>query len=151
MVNGRDEKFMREALKEARRAAQIGEVPVGCVIVKDGEIIGRGHNLRESTHDPTGHAEIVAMREASRRLSNWRLEGCEVYVTLEPCPMCAAALIMAGVRRIIFGTPNRELGACGTVWDFPNDPGFQNHPLVKSGVLQEECSNIINQFMKSLR
>ncbi|MCD6531094.1 tRNA adenosine(34) deaminase TadA [bacterium] len=151
MIDHTDEQFMAQALAEAEKAKQIGEIPIGCVIVKDGEIIGRGHNLRESTNDPTAHAEIIAMRQASKKISNWRLEGCEVYVTLEPCPMCAAALIMAGVRRIVFGAPNRELGACGTVWDFPNDPGFDNHPLVKSGVLRERCEKILVDFMKSLR
>ena len=121
---------MDEAIIEAKKAFDKDEIPVGCVIVLDGEIIGRGHNIREQTFDPTAHAEIIAIRDASKNIGDWHLDGATAYITLEPCPMCASALILARVAKIVYGLQNNELGACGSVWDFANDPLFNSHPIV---------------------
>jgi len=142
---------MRFALAEAEKAFAENEVPVGCVVARDGEIIGGGHNMVEQLCDVCAHAEIIAMREAASRINNWRLDGTTAYITLEPCGMCAAALILAHIVRIVYGARNRQLGACGTVWDFPNDPNFDRHPIVVGGVLEHECEAIMKLFFAKNR
>ncbi len=146
-----DERFMRAALREAEEAFARGEVPVGCVVVVGGEIVGAGHNRVEELCDPTAHAELFALRAAAKTLGNWRLERATVYVTLEPCPMCTAAMILARVERIVFGAANRELGACGTVWNLTVDPAFDHHPPALGGILAEEAQKLMRAFFERLR
>ncbi|WP_199623652.1 tRNA adenosine(34) deaminase TadA [Paenibacillus alkalitolerans] len=143
--------WMREAIAEARRAEAINEVPIGAVVVKDGEIIGRGHNVRESTADPTAHAEMIAIKEASKRLNAWRLTDCDLYVTLEPCPMCAGAILQSRIRRVIYATPDPKAGCAGTLMNLLQDPRFNHRTEVVAGVLQEECSSMLSDFFRKLR
>lgn len=145
-----DEQFMREALVEAKKAADFGEVPVGAVVVKDGVIVGRGHNERERNLDPAGHAEIAAMRDAAAQLGNWRLTDCTLYVTLEPCAMCTGAAIGSRIAKIVYGAADRERGTCGSVANLCHMPlGFS--PLVRGGVLQAECEGLLQTFFASIR
>ncbi len=146
-----DEKFMREALEEAHLALSSGEIPVGCVIVINDEIVGRGHNCCESLADPTAHAEIIAIRDACTKSGDCRLDGATAYVTLEPCPMCTSALILARVKRIVYGAQNTELGACGSVFNFIHEPAFNHHPLVKGKVLEDESHELLERFFKQKR
>lgn len=148
---GKDIIHMNEALAEARKAFRKGEVPVGCVIVLNDKVIGRGHNQVEAKRSCIEHAEIIAIRSASKNIKDWRLENAEAFVTLEPCPMCATALILARVRRIVYGTKNKELGACGTKFNLPDEPTFNHHPLVKGEVLADECAKILNEFFLKKR
>lgn len=141
-----DETFMLLALEEARLALAEGETPVGCVIVRDGRIIARGHNRRHNDHDPTAHAEILAIRRAASVLGNWRLSGCTLYVTLEPCPMCAGAILMARLSRLVFGASDPAQGCAGSVYRIPEDPAFSHFCPVDGGVLQEECAALISDF-----
>jgi len=142
---------MREALAEARRAAELGDVPVGCVIVEDGEIIGRGANEREALADPTAHAEIVALRDAAARKGTWRLDGCVMFVTLEPCPMCAGALVNSRIETLVYGATDPKAGACGTLFSIPTDPRL-NHTLeVVPGVLASPCARALTAFFRKLR
>ena len=144
------EKFMREALTLAREAAAAGEVPVGCVIVHDGEIIGRGRNHREEKQSTLSHAETEAITEANRVLGSWRLEDCSLYVTLEPCPMCAGAIINARIPRVFYGARDSAMGACGGVLNlFMED--FPHHPALVGGILAEECREVLTEFFRSLR
>ena len=146
-----DEEFMFEALKEAEVAFDLGEVPVGAVIVRGKKVIARGHNLTETKKDPTMHAEMNAIREAAKELSGWRLPGCTMYVTCEPCAMCAGALIWARVERLVIGTMDPKAGACGSVFDIPSE-GRLNHQIeVERGVLGEECADILKRFFRDLR
>ena len=141
---------MREALAEAERAASRGEIPVGAVIVRDGEIIARAGNTREQGHDPTGHAEINVIRAACEALGNWRLTGCTLYVTLEPCPMCAGAILAARLERVVFGASDPDAGCLGSrIHLF--DIGFANRPWVKRGVLEEECTGLLRSFFRERR
>ncbi|MBO8127839.1 MAG: nucleoside deaminase [Peptococcaceae bacterium] len=142
---------MCEALKEARKAYTLGEVPVGAVVVRDDKIIARGHNLRETTKDAAAHAEMLAMRQAAGVLGDWRLEGVTVYITLEPCPMCAGALVQFRVPRLVFGAYDPKAGAAGTVVDLLRDERFNHQVEVIPGVLEEECRAILQQFFKELR
>jgi len=146
-----DEKYMQAALEEARCAFEEGEVPVGCVIVRQGKIIGRGHNRVEQTNDITAHAEIVALKDASRRIGNWRLADATAYITLEPCPMCATALIFAEIERIVFGAYNKNFGAIQTIWQFQNEPAFKNHPHITGGVMAEESEKFFKKFFEKIR
>ena len=141
-----DETFMLLALEEARLALAEGETPVGCVIVRDGRIIARGHNRRHNDHDPTAHAEILAIRRAASVLGDWRLSGCTLYVTLEPCPMCAGAILMARLSRLFFGASDPAQGCAGSVYRIPEDPAFSHFCPVDGGVLQEECAALISDF-----
>ena len=144
------EKFMREALALAREAAAAGEVPVGCVIVHDGEIIARGRNHREEKQSTLSHAETEAITEANRVLGSWRLEDCSLYVTLEPCPMCAGAIINARIPRVFYGARDSAMGACGGVLNlFMED--FPHHPALVGGILAEECREVLTEFFRSLR
>ena len=143
-------KFMKEALKEAQKSYKKEEIPVGAIIVKDGKIIARGHNLKETKTDPTKHAEIIAIQKACKKLQTWRLTGCTMYVTLEPCSMCAGALIQARIKKLYIGTMDEKTGACGSVinlfrYEF-------NHKIeVETGVLQPKCEKILKDFFRELR
>ena len=144
------EEYMRQALALAREAAAAGEVPVGCVIVKDGAVVGRGRNRREEKQQTASHAEMEAMAMANGTLGTWRLEGCTLYVTLEPCPMCAGAIINARVDRVVYGARDEAMGACGGVLDlFMED--FPHRPAVLGGVLAEECRAVLSDFFRDLR
>lgn len=144
-------KYMKEALKEAHLAASLGEVPVGAVVVRDGEILARGYNLTETNHDPTAHAEILAIREAAEKLGGWRLPGCEMYVTCEPCSMCAGALVWSRMERLFIGTMDPKAGACGSLYDIVEDPRLNHAISVERGILQEECSEVMRSFFRDLR
>jgi tRNA(adenine34) deaminase len=146
-----DEQYMAEALAEARAAGEAGEVPVGCVIVSDGRIIGRGHNLREATQDPTAHAEIVALKEAARALGFWRVSPAVCYVTCEPCPMCAGALVNARVDRLVYGCADLKAGACGTLFNVVDDPRLNHRLEVRAGVREQECARLLREFFKERR
>lgn len=142
---------MLEALTEARKAYDRGEVPVGAVVVLDGEIIGRGHNLRETLVDSTAHAEILALREAARHLGDWRLTGTTLYSTIEPCPMCAGALVQFRVGTLVYGAADPKAGAVDSIMDVVREPRFNHQVTVVSGVLAEECAGIIRCFFRELR
>ena len=145
------EKFMKEALKEAKKAYEKLEIPVGAVIVKEGKIIARAHNLKESKHDTTKHAEILAIQKASKKLESWRLIDCDMYVTLEPCSMCAGALINARIRKLYIGTLDEKTGACGSVLNLFEDYKFNHKVEVEKGIMQKECEEILKSFFKDLR
>lgn len=142
---------MREALALAEGGRAAGEVPVGAVVVKDGEIIGRGFNCPITASDPTAHAEIRALRQAAERLGNYRLPGCELYVTLEPCAMCAGAMMHARIARVVYGAPDPKTGACGSVVDLFGDPRLNFHAEVRGGVLGEECGTLLKAFFLAKR
>lgn len=146
-----DETFMREAIAQARLAWLAGEVPVGAVVVKDGQIIARGFNQPIGTYDPTAHAEVVAMRAASKVLGNYRLPGCQLYVTLEPCVMCSGALMHARFSRIVFGAHDFKTGACGSIVDLFKEEKLNHHAEVVSGVLAEECVQLLKDFFAECR
>ena len=144
------EYFMAEALCLAREAIGDGDVPVGCVIVKDGEIIGRGRNRREADRDATAHAEVEAIREACARLGSWRLSDCTLYVTLEPCPMCAGAIINARIKEVRYGAREEKSGCCGSVLNLFEER-FNHHPRIYQGPLERECEEVLQAFFQSLR
>ena len=146
-----DELYMRAALELAEQASACGEVPVGAVVVKDGEIVGRGYNHPISGHDPTAHAEIAAMRDAARRLGNYRLGGCELYVTLEPCAMCAGAMLHARIARVIYGASDPKTGACGSVIDLFAEIRLNHHADVTAGVLGGEAGSMLQRFFAARR
>ncbi|MGG1632946.1 tRNA-specific adenosine deaminase [Paenibacillus sp. FSL A5-0031] len=146
-----DQKWMLEAIEEAKKAEQIGEVPIGAVIVRNNEIIGRGYNLRETRFDPTAHAEMVAIRDACDRIGAWRLLDCTLYVTLEPCPMCAGAIVQSRVKRVVYGTTDPKAGCAGTLMNLLQEPRFNHETELTSGILQPECSNLLTQFFRRLR
>lgn len=145
------ERFMAEALRLAREGAAMDEVPVGAVVVKDGEIIGRGFNAPITRQDPTAHAEILALRDAAQHLGNYRLPGCELYVTLEPCVMCAGAIIHARIARVIFGAHDPKTGACGSVVNLFDDARLNYHAQVTEGVLAAECGALLTHFFAARR
>jgi len=142
---------MQEALAEARLALDMGEVPVGAVIEKNGKIVGRGHNLTESTKDPTAHAEILAIQEAAKNLGGWRLLGCTLYVTTEPCSMCAGAIVLARLAKVVIGTRDPKAGACGSALDITGNPYLNHHPEMMIGVMEDECRTIMQDFFIQLR
>ena len=145
-----DEKYMREALSLAHEAAAAGEVPVGCVIVREGEIIGRGRNRREEKQETFSHAEMEAILQANHALGSWRLEDCQLYVTLEPCPMCAGAIINARIPKVYYGARDESMGACGGVLNlFMED--FPHRPALVGGILSEECRSVLSEFFKKMR
>ncbi len=146
-----DERFMREALALAQIGQTKGEVPVGAVVVRGGEIIGRGYNQPVSLRDPTAHAEIVAMRDAARSVDNYRLVDCELYVTLEPCAMCAGAIIHARIARLVYGAADPKTGACGSVTDLFSQPKLNHHTTVQGGILGGESSAMLQQFFAARR
>jgi len=142
---------MQAALDEALAADEAGEVPVGAVVVREGRIIGRGHNQRETLHDPTAHAEMLAITAAASELGDWRLSGCTLYVTLEPCAMCAGAIVLARVDRLVFATDDPKTGACGSLYTITTDPRSNHQVSVTRGVLQEPCAAILRDFFARQR
>ncbi|HVG06239.1 MAG TPA: tRNA adenosine(34) deaminase TadA [Thermoanaerobaculia bacterium] len=146
-----DRIWMQEALAEARRAAEIGEVPIGAIIVRGGEIVGRGHNRREIDRDPLAHAEILAIRQAAGQVGGWRLTGCTMYVTLEPCAMCAGALVNSRIERLVWGAPDPKAGWCGTLGNLVQDPRLNHRLEMTAGVLEEESAALLRGFFASLR
>ena len=142
---------MREALKEARTAFSLGEVPVGCVIVRDGEIIARGHNLTETAKDPTVHAEMNALRDAAKALGGWRLPGCSAYVTCEPCAMCAGAMVWARIEDLYVGADDPKAGACGSVVNVAANQNLNHTIRIHRGILKDECAGIMKEFFQELR
>ena len=146
-----EERFMNEALKEAKKAYKKLEIPVGAVIVKDGKIIARAHNVKEEKNDATKHAEILAIQKASKKLETWRLNDCEMYVTLEPCSMCAGAMIQARLKKVYIGTMDEKTGACGSVLNLPKDYKFNHIVGIEYGILQPQCEKILKDFFKELR
>ena len=145
------EEFMREALKEAKKAYNKLEVPVGAVIVKDGEIISKAHNLKETKKDTIKHAEIIAIQRASKKLDSWRLNDCEMYITLEPCPMCAGAIIQSRIKKIYIGAMDEKTGACGSALNLIENYKFNHKVEVEKGLLKAECEKILKDFFKYLR
>ena len=143
--------FMRAALKEALTAYEKGEVPVGAVVVEDGRIIGRGYNLRETLNDPTAHAEMLALTAAAESRGEWRLEGCSLYVTLEPCPMCAGAIVNSRIKRVVYGASDPKAGACGTLYNLVQDARLNHRAELQSGVLADEAGEILKNFFREAR
>jgi tRNA(adenine34) deaminase len=146
-----DEKYMRTAIKQAEKAGAIGEVPIGCVIVYEDKIIARGYNRRTVDKNVLSHAEINAIRKACRKIGDWRLEGCTMYVTLEPCPMCAGAIVQARIPRVVIGCMNAKAGCAGSVLDMLHEEGFNHQVETETGVLGEECSQMMKDFFRELR
>jgi len=142
---------MRLALVEAGKAAACGEVPVGAVVVRDGEVVATAHNRRETDRDPTAHAEVLAIRSAAAALGAWRLSGCTLYVTIEPCPMCAGAIVLARIDELVFGAPDPKAGACGTLMDVVRDERLNHQVAVVRGVLAEECAGLMREFFSRRR
>ena len=146
-----DEKYMREAIKQARRAARIDEVPIGCVIVYDNKIIARGYNRRNTDKSTLAHAEIIAIRKAAKIIGDWRLEDCTMYITLEPCPMCAGAIVQARIPRVVVGAMNPKAGCAGSVINLLQMDGFNHKAELTSGVLVDECRTLLQDFFKEMR
>ena len=146
-----DEYYMREAMKLARKGEALGEVPIGCVIVHDGRIIGRGYNRRKTDHSTLSHAELTAIKKADRALGDWRLEDCTLYETLEPCQMCAGAIVQARIPRLVIGAMNPKAGCCGSILNIPEEPRFNHQVQVTRGILEKESSELLSSFFKRLR
>lgn len=146
-----EERYMELALAWARKAADLDEVPVGAVVVRDGQVVGEAHNRRELDGDPTAHAEILALRQAAKTLGGWRLMDCDVYVTLEPCPMCAGAMINSRVRHIYYGAADPKAGCCGTLMSLTEDERFNHRAPVVGGVLEEACAKVLKDFFRKKR
>lgn len=146
-----DEKFMKEALKQARKAYRLDEAPIGCVIVYEGRIIARGYNRRNTDKTTLGHAELTAIRRASKIIGDWRLEDCTIYITLEPCQMCAGAIVQARIPRVVIGAMNKKAGCAGSVLNLLEVPEFNHQCEVERGVLAEECSRLMSEFFAALR
>ena len=146
-----EEKYMKESIRQAKKAYALREVPIGCVIVYEGKIIARGYNRRNTDKNTTSHAEINAIRKASKKLGDWRLEGCTLYVTLEPCQMCAGAIVQARIDKIVIGSMNPKAGCAGSVLNLLEMDGFNHKVEVERGVLEEECSTMLSGFFKELR
>ena len=151
VVRSVQEKYMKEALKQAKKAYALGEVPIGCVIVHEGRIIGRGYNRRNTDKNTLAHAEITAINKASRRIGDWRLEECTLYVTLEPCQMCAGAIVQARIPETVIGCMNPKAGCAGSILNILETPQFNHQVRVTRGVLEEECSNLLKLFFTELR
>ena len=147
----RDEQMMRLALQQAHCALTLGEIPVGAVVARGDEVIATGYNRRERDGDPTAHAEIVAIRAAAKQLGGRRLSGCTLYVTLEPCPMCAGAIVMAGLQRVVFGAADPKQGCTGSVYRITEDPAFTHYCPADGGVLAEECASVLDDFFGEKR
>ena len=146
-----DEKYMREAIKQARKAAKIDEVPIGCVIVYDSKIIARGYNRRNTDKSTLAHAEIIAIRKAAKIIGDWRLEDCTMYITLEPCPMCAGAIVQARIPRVVVGAMNPKAGCAGSVINLLQRDGFNHKAELTSGILVDECRTMLQDFFKEMR
>lgn len=145
------ERFMRAAIKQAQKAALRDEVPVGAVIVKDGKIISKAHNKKEEKNNATAHAEIEAITKAGKKLGNWYLDGCELYVTLEPCAMCAGAIINSRISKLYFGAWDAKYGCCGSIYNLPQDKRFNHNVATEGGVLEQECAALLSGFFKTKR
>lgn len=146
-----DEKYMKAALRQAQKAMMLGEVPIGCVIVCDGKIIGRGYNRRNTDHSTLSHAELNAIRKASRKLGDWRLEGCTLYCTLEPCPMCAGAIEQARIDRVVIGAPSDKSGCAGSILNIVANDKLMHQSEITNGVLEEPCRALLKEFFQNLR
>lgn len=142
---------MRLALEQARQAPASGEVPIGTLLVRNGEILATAHNLRETSQDPTAHAEMIVIREAAAKLGTWRLTGCTLYVTLEPCPMCAGAIVQARIARLVFGAWDPKAGACGSLMDIPAEPRLNHRVEVDGGLFEEESQTLLQEFFRNRR
>ena len=145
------EKYMKEAIRQAKKAGKLDEVPIGCVIVRDGKIIARGYNRRNTEKSTLAHAEIQAIRKASKVVGDWRLEDCTMYITLEPCQMCAGAIVQARIPRVVIGSRNPKAGCAGSVLDLLHVPAFNHQVELEEGILQEECSEMLTSFFRELR
>ena len=145
------EKYMKDAIRQAKKAAALGEVPIGCVIVHDGQVIGRGYNRRNTDKSTLAHAEITAIKRASKKLGDWRLEDCTLYVTLEPCQMCAGAIVQARIPEVMIGCMNPKAGCAGSIYNLLQEPAFNHQVSLFKGVLEEECSQMLKDFFRSLR
>lgn len=145
------EKYMKEALKQAQKAYDLGEVPIGCVIVYQGKIIGRGYNRRNTDKNSLAHAEITAINKASKKMGDWRLEDCTLYVTLEPCQMCAGAIVQARITEVVMGSMNPKAGCAGSILNILEEPAFNHQVKITRGILEEECSKLLTTFFKELR
>jgi Cytosine/adenosine deaminases len=145
------EKYMKQAIREARKAYALGEVPIGCVIVNEGKIIGRGYNRRNTDKSTLSHAEITAIKKASKKMGDWRLEGCTLYVTLEPCQMCAGAIVQARIDEVVMGSMNPKAGCGGSILNLLEMPEFNHQVKVTRGIMEEECSQMLTNFFKELR
>lgn len=146
-----EEKYMKEAIRQARKAWKLQEVPIGCVIVKDGQILARGYNRRNTDRNTLAHAELQAIRKASRKVGDWRLEDCTMYITLEPCQMCAGAIVQARIPRVVIGSRNPKAGCAGSVLNLLQVPAFNHQVELTEGVLEEECSAMLTDFFRELR
>lgn len=146
-----EQRFMEDAIAEARKALELMEVPVGAVIVRDGKIVGRGHNLTETSKDPTAHAEIIAIREAAKTLGGWRLIGCKMYVTTEPCSMCAGAIVLSRIPELFIGTMNPKAGACGSLYNIVSDSRLNHRVQVTTGVMEDTCRQMMQEFFQKLK
>ena len=146
-----DEKYMKEAIRQAKKAYSLGEVPIGCVIVYNDKIIGRGYNRRNTDKNTLAHAEITAINKASKKMGDWRLEDCTLYVTLEPCQMCAGAIVQARITRVVMGSMNPKAGCGGSILNILEMPKFNHQVEVTRGVMEEECSHMLTSFFKELR
>ena len=146
-----DEKFMKEAIRQAKKAYALREVPIGCVIVYEGKIIARGYNRRNTDQNTTSHAEINAIRKASKKLGDWRLEGCTIYITLEPCQMCAGAIVQSRITRAVIGSMNPKAGCAGSILNILDMPQFNHQVAITTGVLEESCSTMLSGFFRELR
>ena len=150
-MTDQDKKYMKEALKQAKKAYALDETPIGCVIVYEGKIISRGYNRRNVDKNTLAHAELAAIKKASRKLGDWRLEGCTMYVTLEPCPMCAGAIVQARITRVVIGCMNPKAGCAGSVLNLLQMDGFNHKVEIETGILEEECSQLMSGFLRELR
>ncbi|MCD8075431.1 MAG: tRNA adenosine(34) deaminase TadA [Lachnospiraceae bacterium] len=146
-----DEKYMKEALRQAKKAYALREVPIGCVIVYEDQILARGYNRRNTDKNTTAHAEMIAIRRASKKLGDWRLEGCTIYITLEPCQMCAGAIVQSRITRAVIGAMNPKAGCAGSVLNLLEMPAFNHQVTVERGILEEECSSMLSGFFRELR
>jgi len=146
-----DEKYMREAIRQAKKAYEVQEVPIGCVIVYEGKIIGRGYNRRTIDKNVLAHGELQAIKRANKKMGDWRLEDCTLYVTLEPCPMCAGAIVQARIKRVVIGCMNPKAGSVGSVINLLEQEGFNHQVEITTGVLEDECSRMMKDFFRELR
>ncbi|GAB3054253.1 tRNA adenosine(34) deaminase TadA [Virgibacillus ainsalahensis] len=146
-----DEKFMRAAMEQAEKAREINEVPIGAVIVYEGNIIATGYNVRETTQETLSHAELIAIQQANKEIGSWRLEDCTLYVTLEPCPMCAGAIVQSRIKRVVYGAPDPKAGCGGTLMNLLDEVRFNHQAELTSGVLENECSQLLRDFFRELR
>lgn len=147
----KEEKYMKEAVRQAKKAEALHETPIGCVIVHGDRIVGRGYNRRSTDKNVLSHAEILAIKKACKKIGDWRLEECTLYVTLEPCPMCAGAIVQARIPRVVIGCRNPKAGCAGSVLNLLEEPGFNHQAEIKTGILEEECSSLLKTFFKALR